>query len=199
MAEENVTSWITFTRWITGQNLNPTSVSFTHSQPSDISEYQRIFDCPILFDQPMVEIHFPPQYAELPIIQHDPVMQKMMDAHAERLLQQFTHNDGFLGDVRKVLIDAMANDNASLEYVASELALTPRTLQRRLSEQDETFKSMLDKTRKALALTYINQSFISLPDLTYLLGFSDQTAFQRAFKKWTGLTPSKYRKQGELK
>jgi AraC-like DNA-binding protein len=82
----------------------------------------------------------------------------------------------------------------SLDSVAGILNLTPRTLQRRLSEQDESFKGLLDKVRKELALTYIAQPFIDLAELAYLLGFSDQTAFQRAFKKWTGTTPGKFRR-----
>lgn len=195
MAEENVASWVTFTRWITGQALGPTAIHFVHSEPEDTSEYQRIFNCPVLFDQPIVEIRFPSEYMQLPIMQHDPVMREMMDAHAERLLQQFMQGEGLLADIRRILVEALAQDNVSLDGVAEQLSLTPRTLQRRLSELGETFKSVLDQTRKELALTYISQAYIGLPELAYLLGFADQTAFQRAFKKWTGTTPGKYRKE----
>jgi AraC-like DNA-binding protein len=63
-----------------------------------------------------------------------------------------------------------------------------------MNERDETFKSVLDEVRRGLALTYIAQPSIDLAELAYLLGFSDQTAFQRAFKKWTGTSPGKYKK-----
>jgi len=194
MAEENVTSWITFFRWITGHAISPTTVHFMHSQPDDISEYQRIFNCLVLFEQPIVEVRFPSEFMALPIMQHDPVMREMMDSHAERLLQQFEQSEGFLADTRRVIIQALAQDTVSLDWVAEQLSLSPRTLQRRLSELNETFKSILDQTRKELALSYINQPYIGLPELAYLLGFADQTAFQRAFKKWTGISPGKYRK-----
>ena len=201
MAEENVASWITFCRWITGQPICPNTVHFVHSQPDDTSEYQRIFKCPVLFDQAIVEIRFRTEFMALPIMQHDPVMQEMMDAHAERLLQTLCQGEGFLTEVRRELIVALAQETVSLEWVAEQLSLTPRTLQRRLAEFNETFKHVLDQTRKELALTYIHQPYIGLPELAYLLGYSDQPAFQRAFKKWTGASPGKFRKDnaGELK
>lgn len=194
MAEENIASWITFTRWVTGQQLSPTVIKFAHPEPQDISEYQRIFACELLFSQAMVEVIFPSHYMDMPIIQHDPIMREMMDAYADRLLNELSQCDEFIAQIRQLMIDAMAEGELSLDAIAGQMALTPRTLQRRLSEQEESFKGLLDKVRKELALTYIKQPFIDLAELAYLLGFSDQTAFQRAFKKWTGSSPGKYRK-----
>jgi len=194
MEDENVASWATFARWISAQPMVANQVKFTHSAPDDMSEYTRIFECEVLFDQPRVEIVFDKQYLHTPIIQHDPVMKGMMDAYAERLLAAFNQSDEFLTTIHSYLIKALPEGHTSLEKMAEHLELTPRTLQRRLSEQQETFQSVLDKTRKELALSYIKQPFINLSELAYLLGFSDQTAFQRAFKKWTGSTPGKYRK-----
>ncbi len=195
MAEENIASWITFTRWVTGQSLSPSVIKFTHSEPEDLTEYRRIFGCELLFSQTMVEVIFPSSYMDMPIIQHDPVMREMMDAYADRLLNELSQCDVFIAQIRKLMIEAMTEGDLSLDVIAAQVALTPRTLQRRLSEQDESFKGLLDKVRKELALTYINQPFIDLAELAYLLGFSDQTAFQRAFKKWTGSSPGKYRKE----
>jgi len=194
-AEENVVSWVTIFRWITGQNLDITEVRFVHPEPTDLSEYQRIFACPIKFDQPMVELVFPADYRHLPIVQHDPVMREMMDAYAEKLLDELSRSDEFLDRVRSLMVDAMSAGSVTLDGVAEQLAITPRTLQRRLKEHGESFKSLLDEVRKGLALTYIAQPFIDLAELAYLLGFSDQTAFQRAFKKWTGTSPGKYKKE----
>ncbi len=195
IAEENVASWVTFSRWITGQNLRPLSVHFRHSAPSYLAEYERIFRCPVLFEQPVVEVRFPSAYLSLPITQHDPLMQEMMDSHAERLLQQFNQTDRLIQDVRRVMIEGLAQTALSLEAVSLQLGLAPRTLQRRLSERGETFNGVLERTRKELAMTYIAQADVGLSELAYLLGYADQTAFQRAFKKWTGTTPGKYRKR----
>jgi AraC-like DNA-binding protein len=121
-------------------------------------------------------------------------MRKMMDAHAEKLLAEFDHRDEFTSRVRTIIVKGLAIGEATLDEVARHLAITPRTLQRRMNERDETFKSVLDEVRRGLALTYIAQPSIDLAELAYLLGFSDQTAFQRAFKKWTGTSPGKYKK-----
>lgn len=193
MADENVASWVTFLRWITGQCETMTAVHFVHAQPEDLSEYERIFSCPILFSQPMVELIFPASYKNIPIIQHDPVMREMMDAYAEQLLEEFSQSDSLLGSVRALIAEALPKGGVALDCIAQELDINPRTLQRRLSEQGQSFKGLLDEVRKGLALTYIAQPFIDLAELAYLLGFSDQSAFQRAFKKWTGTSPRKYK------
>lgn len=198
-AEENVASWVTYLRWITGQVLGITAIRFPHPAPADQSEHRRVFSCPLVFDEPMVEVVFPAEYRKLPIIQHDPVMREMMDAYADRLLAELSQSDGLLGQVRSLMVEAMESGAVSLDVVAGQLAITPRTLQRRLSDQGTSFKSLLDEVRKGLALTYIAQPFIDLAELGYLLGFSDQTAFQRAFKKWTGTTPGKYKKALQAK
>jgi AraC-like DNA-binding protein len=95
------------------------------------------------------------------------------------------------------MVEALDGGGVSLETIAEKLSVTPRTLQRRLSDQGTSFKNVLDEVRKGLALSYITQPFIDLAELGYLLGFSDQTAFQRAFKKWTGTTPGKYKKNNQ--
>jgi len=197
IAEENAASMVTYLRWITGQDLGVTRVSFTHAQPSDLSEHRRIFKGKIMFDQPQVELVFPAHYQNLSIVQHDPTMRRMMDALAEKQLKELSHSDGLLGSVRSLIAEKLDSGGVNLDAVADQLAITPRTLQRRLSDQGKTFKSLLDEVRHNLALTYITQPFIDIAELAYLLGFSDQTAFQRAFKKWTGTTPGKYMRQGE--
>lgn len=194
VAEENLTAVLTYLRWITGRVPKTTRISFAHAAPADLSEHRRVFDCPIEFDQPAVEVVFPAEYSDLPIIQHDPVMQKMMDAYAEKMLAELSEGDSLLGEVRSLIVEALDGGGVSLETIAERLAVTPRTLQRRLSDQGTSFKNVLDEVRRGLALSYITQPFIDLAELGYLLGFSDQTAFQRAFKKWTGTTPGKYKK-----
>jgi AraC-like DNA-binding protein len=197
VAEENLTAVLTYLRWITGQVPKTTRISFVHAAPADLSEHERVFACPIEFGRPDVEVVFPASYTELPIIQHDPVMQKMMDAYAEKMLAELSDGNSLLGEVRSLMVEALDGGGVSLETIAEKLSVTPRTLQRRLSDQGTSFKNVLDEVRKGLALSYITQPFIDLAELGYLLGFSDQTAFQRAFKKWTGTTPGKYKKNNQ--
>jgi len=194
IAEEQVASFIVFTQWLLGQEINPSRIKFKHSQPDSLSEYRAITNCDIYFSQDVFEIAWPSEYMKLPLLQYDPIIQGMMDAYAEKLLNELYHDDDFINDIRDTIIHSMAGGEVSLEVVARQLALSPRTLQRRLNKCRVTFKKLLNNIRKELAFVYIVQPQIHLSELAYMLGFSEQTAFQRAFKKWTGVTPSKYRK-----
>ncbi|EDY87351.1 AraC-type DNA-binding domain-containing protein [gamma proteobacterium HTCC5015] len=195
MAEENVASWITYARWIGAKQLSPIQVRFCHSEPPYVEEYQRLFDCSLAFDCECTEVIFPLDYLDMPVVQHDPVMLDMMDAYAERLLSEFGQREGVLGDVRRHLTELLPKGEATLEAVASEMACSPRTLQRRLSEADSNFQSVLDDTRKDLAQHYIGQPFIDPIEIAFLLGFADQSTFYRAFKRWMGMTPGQYRER----
>ncbi len=82
-----------------------------------------------------------------------------------------------------------------LETAAAALELSPRALKRRLAERDTSFTRIIDDTRRQLALGYIADPALSLVDVAYLCGFSEQSAFNRAFKRWTGVPPGEYRRR----
>jgi AraC-like DNA-binding protein len=95
--------------------------------------------------------------------------------------------------VRAAIIESLRNGDATIEAVAARLAVTPRTLQRRLAAERYTYKHALDEIRSGLADTYLTATALSLTEITYLLAYSDPSAFSRAFKRWTGATPIEYR------
>lgn len=194
VVEENLASWVTFTRWITASKLSPEKITVQHSAPEDVSEYQRIFACPVLFEQPQVALYFPRNFLDIPISQHDPMMRDIMDSKAKQQLQLYAQQDGLLTDIRHILQKHWPIGEVKIEAVANQLGLTARTLQRRLQELGHSFQGVQDDTRKQLAHFYLCESAISLTELAFLLGFADQSAFQRAFKKWYQQTPGQYRK-----
>jgi AraC-like DNA-binding protein len=87
----------------------------------------------------------------------------------------------------------MASGELSEEDSASDLHMSRRSLQRRLAEADKTYQSLVDDTRRDLALRHIQDPAKSATDITFLLGYSQQSAFTRAFRRWTGKSPSQYR------
>lgn len=195
MAEENVASWVTFSRWLTGQPIAPQAVYFQHSKPQNTSEHQRIFNCPVYFAQPRVEVHFKRSLLALPINSHDPHMQQIMDEHAAAMLGQFNQRQGLSLQMADALQKLLPQGQVTLAQVAAALAISPRTLQRRLQTQNSSFSQELEQCRRELAVGYLQQADLTLADIAFQLGFADQTAFQRAFKHWMGLTPGQYRKQ----
>ena len=194
VAEENVSSWITFARWISGTDLSPLSIQFQHSEPKSVTEHERIFRCPVTFGGDLVRVVFPASYLKLSLRQYDPTMLAMLDKYAEQLLLQLYNSGHFIDQVRSAISSHLQSGEVSLGQVASTLEVSERQLQRKLKEEGVNYQSVLDDTRKTLALRQIEEPMIDFFEMTFLLGFSDQSAFQRAFKKWTGQTPGQYRK-----
>ena len=95
--------------------------------------------------------------------------------------------------VRRQLTAQLSSGMANQESIANELHMSLRTLQRKLESEGTTFKRLLEETRKGLAIQYMAESHHSVNEITYLLGFSEASNFSRAFKRWTGQSPSAYR------
>jgi AraC-like DNA-binding protein len=94
---------------------------------------------------------------------------------------------------RAAVLEDLPSGEASAEDTAKQLHMSPRTLQRKLAEAQTTYVQLVDDTRKDLALRYIEDPRRSITDITFSLGFSQPSAFTRAFRRWTGLAPSEYR------
>jgi AraC-like DNA-binding protein len=97
--------------------------------------------------------------------------------------------------VRQILMQEVPGGNPSLEWVASRLALSPRTLQRRLRDEGTTHVALLDDLRRDLAIGYLKEKRVPIGEIAFLLGFSEPSAFHRAFRRWTGSTPGEVRNQ----
>ena len=195
IAEENVASWITFARWISGTDLSPNAIQFQHAKPASVVEHERIFRCPVTFGGDRVKVTFPASFLKLSLRQYDPTMLAMLDKYAERLLLQLNSADSFVDQAKAAISAHLQSGEVSLGHIAATMDLSERQLQRKLKEEALTYQGVLDETRKALALKQIEDDMVDFSEITFLLGFSDQSAFQRAFKKWTDQTPGQYRKQ----
>jgi AraC-like DNA-binding protein len=98
--------------------------------------------------------------------------------------------------VTAVIVDMLPSGSVADEKVAEQLNMSLRSLQRRLNEVGTTFRTLIERVRKDLAATYVSDLEIELVEVAFLLGFSDQSAFSRAFKRWTGYSPCEVRKAG---
>jgi AraC-like DNA-binding protein len=103
--------------------------------------------------------------------------------------------DGLLTSVRKAVGEAMRDGEPTLTQVARKIAMKPRTLQRRLKDHGLDFKRLVAGTRRHFSQNYLRDRRHTLTEIAYLLGYSEVSAFNRAFRRWTGSTPSEYRSQ----
>lgn len=194
LAEEHLAGVVTFGRWICGIDRAPLKVHFQHSEPQNIAEHLRIFSCPVLFNQDETALYFPISYIVDKLPQADPVVSQMMDSYAEEQLVKLPIGGELINQVGAAVATLLQNGEPSLENLAKYIQVSQRSLQRKLKEEQLSYQSLLDKIRHQLSLVYIQQKQLSLTDIAFLLGFSEQSSFQRAFKRWTGQTPGRHRR-----
>lgn len=193
LVEEHIASIVSFARWFTGQDKDPLAICFTH-QKQDVTGYETFFRCPVRFGEPVTAVQLPVSYADIPLPQFDLDLCTWLDKKAAAEMAALEAEDELLESVKKVLRNRLPDGVPSLEQVSDWLALPESRLKRELQQLGMPFKRLLDHTRHQLALGYIANAQIELQELAFLLGFSEQSAFQRAFKRWTGTTPGRYRK-----
>ncbi len=154
-----------------------------------------MFRCELVFDAPHLTIWRDPTVLRKPLAQADPSLRARMEERAAQLAAQRHAPDLLVTRVRELVARGMRDALPDLETAAAALELSPRALKRRLAERDTSFTRIIDDTRRHLALGYIADPALSLVDVAYLCGFSEQSAFNRAFKRWTGVPPGEYRRR----
>jgi AraC-like DNA-binding protein len=148
--------------------------------------------CPLQFGAARTRLVFDCFAIERPLDGGNPELARHNDAIALQYLSQI-ERENIQGRVREVLTQRLAQGEPSQEDVAELLNMSARTLQRKLGDAGTTYKEILDETRRVLALAYLSAPRHTVGDVTYLLGFSAGSSFTRAFRRWTGQSPSDWR------
>jgi len=161
--------------------------------PKDTLRHQDAFNCPITFSSDCYQVCLNRALVDQVIPSGNAELVRINEQVLADYMSRFNKNDVVAG-VYHALIELMPKGEPSREKVADMLGTTSRSLHRKLNEVDTSYKTILDDTRKNLALQYIRQTDISITTITYQLGFLDSSSFSRSFKRWTGQSPSDYRK-----
>jgi AraC-like DNA-binding protein len=177
----------------TGVSSGLRQVTFTHQLPPDISEHERVFDCPVRFEAEHNRLYLDRTAWETPASgAHEGVLGVLIE-HADLLLSNLPRGPDLIERTRRAIGGRLRGGDPSLEGVARELGMSERSLQRHLRDLGYTYNALADEVREATARLYLRQPDISLAEIGYLLGFADQSTFNRAFKRWTGCTPKQAR------
>lgn len=178
-----------------GNHITPKTVYFNHDKPLDITELENYFCAPIIFNHPTNKIVFEKSILHEEMATTNDTLYTVLKAHFEELLLEQPKPDNFVTNIRKVIKDNLSICEINEDYVASQLAISPRTLRRRLQEHNLTFNEIKKQGRQELAHQYLLKSQLCLSEIALLLGYSETSAFCRAFRDWTGTPPLVYRKQ----
>jgi AraC-like DNA-binding protein len=182
-------------RMMVGSQWVPLEVQFAHEAPEQISEHQRIFGAPVLFGYSSNSLVVDRDFLDRQVPAADRRLYRIMKRYLEGILEKMPHEAGLLPSVRRAIGESMRDGEPSLSRIGKKMAMSPRTLQRQLKDQGTDFKTIVNDTRRRFALSYLRDRKNTLSEIAFLLGYSEASAFSRAFKRWTGLTPLAYRDQ----
>ncbi len=184
---------VSFARRVTGVDWAPVEVSFQHPKPQSTDEHRRIFRAPVLFSRPSNDLILDSALLGLPITMADPGLCDILDRQARELLARLPHEDSLANQVRGLLTETLKAGDSRLETLSQRFGVSPRTLQRRLRDEGTSHQELLDEVRKELSKRYLMEPELAICEVAYLLGFSEPSAFHRAFRRWTGITPKAFR------
>jgi AraC-like DNA-binding protein len=168
-------------------------VHVTHPEPGHRAEYERIFQCPVVFGARWNAIRMDPELASHRVALQPRYVFGVLSERAEALVKELENAKSTRGKVESLMMPILHTGQVDMETIAAKMAVSRQTLFRRLKAEDATFEKVLDDLRRRLALHYLSGRKASVNETAYLVGFSDPAAFSRAFKRWTGKSPSEMR------
>jgi AraC-like DNA-binding protein len=179
-------------RNISRNGLKPLAVHFRHNRGPHRKAYEDFFQAPLVFDAQEYKIVIPRAALAYKCDQANPELAENLDLWMSEYLASFEASSLSI-KVRRLLAEKLPDGEYKQDEVANALAMSTRSLQRSLQKEGVSFKQLLEITRRDLAMNYIEEKQLSIIEICCLLGFSDQSNFTKAFKRWTGQTPFSYR------
>lgn len=174
---------------------NPLLVEFPHASPADVQPYEDWFACPVRFDRPEALLRVGFDLLAAPLKSPDPALMQVLEQHAERMLAELPQQEEIVESLRKAIASALREGEPDIDQISAKLACSSRTLQRRLLQAGTSFRGELNLVRHELATSYLRDPRLHVADIALLLGYSEHSAFTRAFREQTGMTPQQVRQE----
>ncbi len=194
VAEEFISSCLALGGGLLGAPLRPLALDFAYPQPRHVARYREVFDCPLAFEQPRNRLLLDAQVLAAPLRTHNPTASWQVLALCEAQMPRSEQQGEVASAVARLLGAALAED-PKLAAVAARLHVSERTLRRQLSQEGTSFHAIHDRLRIERALALLQEPKLSIAAVGAQVGFRDPREFRRAFKRWTGATPSAARAQ----
>ena len=190
--EAALAGWVGFGRWITGLAVNPVCIELAHAASAPASVYERFFRCPVLFERPRHAVHIQTDLLSRPLAASNPDVCRLMREEMLRRIDRFAKGEQFLVRLAFTIERCLIDGPPTLDKVAAALCLAPRQLRAKISAADTSFMAEVDLVRQRLAQQYLSGG-MALAEISQRLGYSEQSAFNRACVRWFGVSPGRWR------
>jgi AraC-like DNA-binding protein len=180
--------------WLVGRRIPVLRTEFSYAEPAHSAEYRLMHCANLSFNRPNTVIAFEASYLDLPVVQNERSIKEFLRTAPESILLKYKNSSSLTARVRRRLRQFLPDALPDFEGLSDELNMTPATMRRRLHEEGESYQSIKDQLRRDLAIGYLSHSSRSVMDIALELGFSERSAFHRAFRKWTGASPGEFRR-----
>jgi AraC-like DNA-binding protein len=194
VTEFQFSSHLTLTTDLYGSAFAFSQVRLAYPPPAHTAAYRRIFRCPVHFRQPIDEVHFDATWLNEPMPLADPITNAMARQMCEKSLSEVNQMEGVPASIRRILIEHPGRF-PNIEAMADELGMNARTLRRKLDAENTSYRAILAEVRMHLAIGYLRETAMTNDEIASRLGYSDAANFRHAFGRWTGKSPSDYRKE----
>ncbi|NRB41387.1 MAG: AraC family transcriptional regulator [Pseudomonadales bacterium] len=185
--------WRRFCSWLIGKSLDVSEVHFKVGEPAKLNLLEDVFRCKIKFEQEFNGLCFDKHFLEAPIIHNEDSLNEFLKSAPYQLSVSHADETSIQTKMRAIVGNDFSQDFPSVETIATCLHMSVRTLRRRLKAEDTSYQEFKDTTRLNAARTYLNRPGLKINAVSALMGFDEPSAFHRAFKKWTRMTPGEYR------
>jgi AraC-like DNA-binding protein len=177
-------------RQLTGREVTPNRVRLMHARTQLPSDLKSFFGCPVDFGAQADEVILAPEVSEMPVVSADPYLNSLLEKYCEEAISgRGTKPSDWRVTVENTMTQLLPHGQATLPEVSRRLAITPRTLGRRLAAEQTSFVDVLEQLRHDLANRYLKDPERSISEIAWLLGYQQTSSFDRAFRRWAGVNP----------
>ena len=196
--EATLSATVVVLRAMSDTEISPTQVTFKHSAPTDLSSYNKAFNCTVLFNQQHYSITYTTNDFHTRTAKADASINQFLVQRVEEETNGLqVAGNKLVFDVEELIKDALPSGIPSIHHIGDHIGMSNRTLTRRLSEAGVSFRDLIKKTQEEVSKSLLSHSTRSIAEIAFETGFSEQSAFNRAFKRWTGLSPVEFRKSSQ--
>jgi len=180
--------------WLVGRRIPVLRAQFSYPEPPHSAEYRLMYSTQLNFRAAHTALVFHAAHLDLPVVQNERTLKDFLRNAPENILVKYKNRSSLAARTRRRLRQSLPGSLPEFEVLAAEMNMTEATLRRRLHDEGTSYQSIKDQLRRDLAISYLTHSSRSAMDIGLELGFSERSAFHRAFKKWTGASPGEFRR-----